>query len=121
MGGIYKMMRGDVMNAIEKAKRDGEDNRIAVWNFFRNNPCHSRGECAKALGLNHQTVGAHAKAIKAGWRPDVCRDCGRKILLDGGGFIAACGRRVGLSDGTSDEKICVNSADGEGFEVVNNG
>lgn len=58
-----------MMNAIDIAKRDGADNRAAVWNFFQDNPCHSNVECAKALGLSAKTVGGHARAIREGWRP----------------------------------------------------
>jgi len=64
---------------------DGLDNREAVWNFFSDNPCHSRIECAAALDLSRQTVNKHAAAIKDGWRPEFkidadiveCVQCGR--------------------------------------------
>tara|TARA_R110000850_G_scaffold23358_1_gene69084 strand:- start:19886 stop:20227 length:342 start_codon:yes stop_codon:yes gene_type:complete len=49
---------------------DVKDNRAAVWNFFKDNPCHSRLECAAALGLHRNTVDRHATAIREGWRPD---------------------------------------------------
>lgn len=58
------------MNASELAQQEGLKNRMAVWNFFRKNPCHTKGECAKALGLTAQTVGTHCKAIREGWRPE---------------------------------------------------
>ena len=58
------------MDAIDIAQRAGASNRAAVWNFFRDNPCHTNTECAKALGLSAKTVGGHCKAIRDGWRPD---------------------------------------------------
>ena len=48
---------------------DAVSNRTAVWSFFRDNPCHSRLDCAAALGLHRKTVDAHAVAIREGWRP----------------------------------------------------
>ena len=59
------------MNAIDIAQRNGANNRAAVWNFFQDNPCHTKAECALALGLSAKTVGGHCAAIKLGWRPDV--------------------------------------------------
>lgn len=47
------------------------DNRLAVWNFFKGNPCHTRQECAAALGIHRNTVERHATAIREGWRPKV--------------------------------------------------
>jgi len=58
-----------MMNAIDIAQRDGANNRAAVWNFFQDNPCHTKAECAKALGLSAKTVGGHCRAIRGGWRP----------------------------------------------------
>jgi len=55
---------------MDQNQLTGIKNRTAVYNFFRENPCHTRGECAKALGLHLWTVTGHAKAIKAGWRPE---------------------------------------------------
>lgn len=57
------------MNAIDLAVQKGADNRNAVWNFFRDNPCHTQSECSKRLGMSAKTVGAHCKAIRGGWRP----------------------------------------------------
>ena len=69
-----------MMSARDIAVRDGDDNRAAVWNFFRDNPCHNRTECAAALGLHRKTVESHAAAIKDGWRPkdgpELCAVCG---------------------------------------------
>jgi hypothetical protein len=58
-----------MMNAIDLAVQKGADNRNAVWNFFRDNPCHTQSECSKQLGMSAKTVGAHCKAIRGGWRP----------------------------------------------------
>jgi hypothetical protein len=58
-----------MMNAIDLAVQKGADNRNAVWNFFRDNPCHTQSECSKVLGMSAKTVGAHCKAIRGGWRP----------------------------------------------------
>lgn len=58
-----------MMNAIDLAERRGAENRIAVWNFFRDNPCHTKKECCAALGLSAPTVGKHCRAIREGWRP----------------------------------------------------
>lgn len=58
-----------MMNAIDIAQRNGANNRAAVWNFFQDNPCHTKAECAKALGLSAKTVGGHCRAIRGGWRP----------------------------------------------------
>ena len=57
------------MNASEAARKEGLKNRKAVWDFFCDNPCHTKGECAEALGLTRTTVGGHCQAIKDGWRP----------------------------------------------------
>lgn len=48
---------------------ESSGNRDAVWNFFRDNPCHSRIDCAAELGLSRQTINKHASAIRDGWRP----------------------------------------------------
>ena len=58
-----------MMNAIDIAQRNGANNRAAVWKFFQDNPCHTKAECAKALGLSAKTVGGHCRAIRGGWRP----------------------------------------------------
>lgn len=58
------------MNAAESSKKKGLQNRLAVWEFFRKNPCHTKGEAAEALGLTRTTVGGHCQAIRDGWRPE---------------------------------------------------
>lgn len=62
------------MNASEIAQQEGLKNRHAVWKFFRDNPCHTKGECAAALGLTRTTVGKHCDAIRKGWRPQGASD-----------------------------------------------
>lgn len=62
------------MNAAELAQQEGVKNRLAVWKFFRENPCHTKGDCASALGLTPHTVGAHCRAIRDGWRPEPTAD-----------------------------------------------
>ena len=46
-------------------------NRRAVWDFFRDNPCHNRTDCSEATGIGRKTVNKHATAIRDGWRPPV--------------------------------------------------
>lgn len=62
------------MNAIERKKVESARIRRKVWEFFTENPCHSKGECAEALGINPATVGKHAQAIKEGWRPEAAQN-----------------------------------------------
>lgn len=59
------------MNAAELKQAESAKIRQAVWDWFRENPCHTKGECAVALGLNPATVGKHCKAIRDGWRPSI--------------------------------------------------
>lgn len=52
------------------ARARGLRTRHAVYEWFTENPCHTKTEAAKALGLTTATVGAHSKAIRDGWRPE---------------------------------------------------
>lgn len=58
------------MHLSEHKRAESLRTRCRIYDFFRNNPCHTNSDCAKALGLNPGTVGRHAKAIRAGWRPE---------------------------------------------------
>lgn len=58
------------MNATELKQAESAKIRQQVWDFFKANPCHSRADCAKALGHHRATIGKHAQAIKDGWRPE---------------------------------------------------
>lgn len=64
------------MNASEIKQLEGQRNRMAVWRFFRENPCHTKSEAAAHLGLTRKTVGDHCAAIKLGWRPPSGPKCG---------------------------------------------
>lgn len=52
---------------IQRAR--AQENRRQIYDWFVANPCHSHADAAKALGMTPHTVGKHARAIRAGWRP----------------------------------------------------
>ena len=56
---------------------EGWENRLRIFDWIVENPCHNQGECAAALGLHRRTVGKHWEHIKAGWRPPVGRSPNR--------------------------------------------
>lgn len=57
------------MDAIELKQAESQKIRDEVWSWFQENPCHTKAECAAALGYNRATIGKHCKAIREGWRP----------------------------------------------------
>lgn len=58
------------MNAAELKKAESAKIRQDVWDWFQQNPCHTKGECAAALGHTPTTIGKHCRAIRDGWRPN---------------------------------------------------
>jgi len=52
------------------ARARGAETRRKVYEWFMAHPCHTKQDAAKALNLTPDTIGTHARAIRAGWRPD---------------------------------------------------
>ncbi|SDW77641.1 hypothetical protein [Roseicitreum antarcticum] len=46
-------------------------NRKEVRQWFRDHPCGTQSECARALGLSSMAVSRHVRAIRAEWRDEV--------------------------------------------------
>lgn len=63
-------MKGHVMSYIVNPIERSKSNRLRVFRFFKENPCHSNKDAAVALDLTEVTVGKHARAIREGWRPE---------------------------------------------------
>lgn len=103
--------------SIAQFKRDEQEtNRLAVWDFITKNPCHTQIECCAATGLGRVTVGRHWRAIRDGWRPNTCRECGRSVSrTPGKGWVAPCGRRV---TDLTESGGCQSRKSSEGYEVT---
>lgn len=59
-------MKGSLqMDIGERKRREADDNRERVIEYFRANPFNRQKECAADLGLSTETVSRHVKAIRA--------------------------------------------------------
>lgn len=61
------------MRQIHPAKRGALALRAKIYQWGLENPFGRQQDCAKAMGVSTVCIGAHVKAIRAGWTPEAER------------------------------------------------